>query len=72
MESQTLMSSMSVILHGMLGRAVRIEGLAALMVENCKACSSFPDEVKPMKAELDLLFNTINQLIEVFDKGVRK
>jgi hypothetical protein len=63
---------MSIILHGMLGRAVRAEGLMALMVENCRTCSAFPDEIKPLKFELDALVTTVSQLIDVFDKATHK
>jgi len=67
-----LLSSMSIILHRMLGRTVRMEGLCALMKENCKACSSYPDQVEPIKAELDRIVMTVSQLIDAFDKEVNK
>lgn len=65
-------SALAAIFHGLLGRTIRLEGLLALMIDNCKACSGFPNNVQPIKNELDAVVTTVTQLISVFDKEVSK
>lgn len=63
---------MAIILHRLLGRTVRMEGLIGLMQENCKACSGYPDQIQPIKHEIDAITTTVSQLVDVFDKEVLK
>lgn len=66
------MAALATIFHGLLGRSIRLEGLLALHIENCKACSGYANNVEPIKYELDAVVNTVNQLIDVFDKEANK
>lgn len=60
--------SMAVICKGILGSAIRAEGLLALKKEVCKACSSLPDYYPEIKGELDHIVVKVEQLVEIFDK----
>jgi hypothetical protein len=64
-------ASLAVILNRLLGKAVRMEGLLALMIENCKTCSGFPDQIQPLKKELDSLVTTVEQMVETFTKETK-
>lgn len=65
-------AALATILLSLHSRMIRVEGFTALMQENCKACSGYPDQVEPIKMEVDSMLKVVIQLLDVFEKETRK